>query len=83
MSDATANTIEMVGNDLPFFKNVSGVQDGLETVKRAVDAGRQAAEDARGDLEKKLETSKAAYRAGVDAARDTVGAGVEEPEAEE
>ena len=60
-----------------------GVQDRLETVKRAVDAGRQAAEDARGDLEKKLETSKAAYRAGVDAARDTVGAGVEEPEAEE
>jgi 4,5-dihydroxyphthalate decarboxylase len=40
MSDATANTIEMVGNDLPFFKNVSGVQDGLDLHYTAVGPGQ-------------------------------------------
>ena len=46
------------------------VQDRVESVKEAVDAGRKAALDARGDLEEKLHRSKAAYRAGIDAARD-------------
>jgi len=49
-----------------------GVRERVETVKDAVDAGRQAARDARADLERKLEQSKAAYRAGVDAARGAV-----------
>lgn len=46
------------------------VQDRVESVKEAVDAGRKAAVDARGDLEEKLQRSKAAYRAGIDAARE-------------
>jgi gas vesicle protein len=46
------------------------VQSRVESVKEAVDSGRQAALDARGELEKKLERSKAAYRAGIEAARE-------------
>jgi gas vesicle protein len=57
-----------------------GVQDRIESVKVAVDAGRQAAVDARGDLERKLSTSKAAYRTGVDAARESVAEAATAPE---
>ncbi|NNM07091.1 MAG: YtxH domain-containing protein [Gemmatimonadetes bacterium] len=46
------------------------VQTRVESVKEAVESGRQAAVDARGELEKKLERSKAAYRAGIEAARE-------------
>ena len=46
------------------------VQTRVESVKEAVDQGRKAAVDARGDLEKKLERSKAAYRAGIEAAKE-------------
>lgn len=49
-----------------------GVQSRVGEIRDAVDAGRQAALDARGDLERKLERSKAAYRAGIDAARHAV-----------
>jgi gas vesicle protein len=59
-----------------------GVQTQLEKVREAVDSGREAARDARTDLESKLERSKAAYRAGISAARETVGAGAD-GEAEE
>lgn len=52
-----------------------GVQARVEGVRDAVDAGRRAATDARGDLERKLERSKAAYRAGVSAARETMAEG--------
>ncbi len=41
----------------------------VESVKDAVDSGRQAALEAREDLGQKLERSKAAYRAGIEAAR--------------
>ena len=47
-----------------------GVQSRLDEVRDAVDSGRTAAHDAREDLERKLERSKAAYRAGVQAARE-------------
>jgi gas vesicle protein len=46
------------------------LQGRVEQVREAVDAGRQAAQEYRGELEDKLERSKAAYRAGVDAARE-------------
>lgn len=46
------------------------IMDRVGTVREAVESGRQAAREARTDLEHKLERSKAAYRAGVDAARD-------------
>jgi len=49
-----------------------GVQSRFEDVKEAVSTGRSAAHDARADLEKKLQRSKAAYRAGVQAAREAI-----------
>jgi gas vesicle protein len=48
-----------------------GLNDGVDAVRGAVDAGRQAAVDARAELERKLERSRAAYRAGIDAARES------------
>jgi gas vesicle protein len=51
-----------------------GVQSRVNEVREAVDAGRNAAHEARGDLERKLEQSKAAYRAGVQAAREAAAA---------
>ncbi|MHB1193170.1 MAG: YtxH domain-containing protein [Longimicrobiales bacterium] len=51
------------------------VQSRVDDVKDAVDAGRKAAVDARGDLERKLERSKAAYRAGIEAARQAAASG--------
>jgi len=57
-----------------------GVSGRYDEVRDAVKAGREAAVAARSDLESKLERSKAAYRAGVSAARETVAAGAEETE---
>lgn len=51
-----------------------GVQSRVNEVREAVDAGRSAAHEARGDLERKLEKSKSAYKAGVQAARDAAAA---------
>ncbi len=48
------------------------VRDQIDSVKGAVDAGRQAALDARADLEDRIANSKAAYRAASDAARRVV-----------
>lgn len=59
-----------------------GVQSRVEDVKQAVTAGRSAAVDARGDLEKRLQRSKAAYRAGVQAAREAIAADEGEPQAD-
>ncbi|MGD8319784.1 MAG: YtxH domain-containing protein [Gemmatimonadota bacterium] len=55
-----------------------GIHTRVEGVKGAVEAGRQAAVDARDELERKLERSKAAYRAGIDAAREAVTEGADE-----
>lgn len=52
-----------------------GVESRVATVRDAVESGRDAARQARKDLEQKLEHSKAAYRAGVDAARSEARAG--------
>jgi len=60
-----------------------GVQARVEGVRGAFDAGRQAASDARGELERKLERSKAAYRAGVAAAKETMTSVEAEETAEE
>ncbi|MBI4539542.1 MAG: YtxH domain-containing protein [Gemmatimonadetes bacterium] len=48
-----------------------GVQQAVGAARGAVDAGKQAARDARLELERKVEQSKAAYRAGLEAARAT------------
>ncbi|MDT8369260.1 MAG: YtxH domain-containing protein [Longimicrobiales bacterium] len=62
-----------------------GVNERVDRVKGAVDAGREAAREARDELEQKLATSKKAYRAGVEAARSTVeaGAGDEDEDADD
>ena len=57
-----------------------GVQSRYDDVRDAIDAGRTAATEARGELEEKLQRSKAAYRAGAAAAREVVGAGGAEVE---
>lgn len=46
------------------------LHERVDQIKEAVDSGRQAAVEARGDLSDKLDRSKAAYRAGVEAARE-------------
>lgn len=45
----------------------------LDAARKATDQGRLVASDARADLEDKLARSKAAYRAGLDAAREEYG----------
>lgn len=59
-----------------------GVQDRFDGVKEAMSAGRSAASDARVDLEKKLQRSKAAYRAGVQAAREAIATEAENGESD-
>lgn len=60
-------------------ERVRGLREDLslrvESAKDAVEQGRQLASDARADLEDKLERSKAVYRAGVSAARETAREG--------
>lgn len=58
-----------------------GVAARYDEVRDAVNQGRSAAVEARAELEDRLERSKAAYRAGVSAARETVAAGAEEGDA--
>jgi gas vesicle protein len=47
------------------------VQAKTDQVRRAMDAGRAAADEARVDLETRLAETKAAYRAGADVARES------------
>ncbi len=42
----------------------------MDSAKGVVEQGRHMAAEARGELEEKLERSKAAYRAGIEAARE-------------
>jgi gas vesicle protein len=59
-----------------------GARNKYDDVREALETGRTAAMDARGDLQEKLAQSKAAYRAGVTAAREAV-AGADEDEGED
>lgn len=45
------------------------VRDRVDALRDAVESGKQAASDARADLENRIERTKAAYRAGVEASR--------------
>ena len=47
----------------------SAIESKKRQVSRAMDAGREAAAQARGDLERRLAETKAAYNAGGDVAR--------------
>ena len=60
-----------------------GVHAKVDDVRDAVEAGRKAAVEAREDLERKLERSKAAYRAGMDAAKQAVAATPAEGDADD
>ena len=55
-------------------ERVGAVRDAVDVkrrqVTRAVDAGRAAAQQARDELEARLASTKAAYQAGIDVARD-------------
>lgn len=66
--------------EVRFEEAREGVAHRYDEVRDAVSAGRSAAVEARTDLEKKLERSKAAYKAGVSAAREAVAAEAEESE---
>ena len=44
-----------------------------DQVARAVQAGREAAQQARSDLERRLAETKAAYQAGAQVARESKG----------
>ena len=46
------------------------IEEKHEQVQRAVQAGREAAQQAREDLERRLSETKAAYNAGAQVARD-------------
>jgi gas vesicle protein len=80
--DAARNVAEGVtGTVADTFENArTRVEQQIETarsaielkkqqVSRAMEAGRAAAEEARGDLERRISETKAAYNAGADVAR--------------
>ena len=46
------------------------VLDHVDTIREAVDSGREVAQQARTDLESRIKRSKAAYRGGVEDAGD-------------
>ena len=54
-----------------------GARGPMGTVREAVEVGRKAADEARRDLEEKVAASKAAYRAGVEAAKGVLASGAE------
>jgi len=57
-----------------------GVESHVELVRDAVESGRVAAEEARTDLEAKLERSKAAAKAGIAAVREVAVDGKASPD---
>lgn len=67
-------------------ERVRGLRDDLgsrmDAAKGVVEQGRQIATEARVELEDKLERSKAAYRAGIDAAREESQSRPPDPESQ-
>lgn len=59
-----------------------GVETRVDSVREAVESGRHAAREAREELGQRIERSKAAYRAGIDAARSEAQAEDEGPTGE-
>lgn len=76
--DRLKETQESLGGRLTAARE--NVHGRVENVKEAVESGRKAAAEARVDLEKKLEHSKAAYRAGIDAAKGVVALVEDDPD---
>ena len=69
---ATAERLLIIGLDGATFDVLDPLmaEGRMPRLKEAVDSGRRAAVEARGDLSEKLDRSKAAYRAGIEAARE-------------
>jgi gas vesicle protein len=65
--------------DLKRRQVTRAVEAGRAAAREAVDAGRAAAHDAREDLENRLATTKAAYTAGVKAAKRAHDEASDEP----
>jgi gas vesicle protein len=80
LKKAAQERAKEVQHDLEGRLNLAreNLQSRVESVREAVDSGRQAALEAREELERKLERSKAAYRAGIEAARDVAVVSAEE-----
>ena len=72
MTDQVASTLETATAKVE--EQIDSARSAIESKKRqvtrAMDAGREAARQARGDLERRLTETKAAYNAGVEVARD-------------
>ena len=56
------------------------VMERVDSIREAVDSGREAAQEARTELEGRIERSKAAYKAGVEEAAREVAQSEEEEE---
>ncbi len=73
VSDSVADTFETARSRVE--RQIESARSAIEMKKRqvtrAMDAGRAAAQEARGDLERRLAETKAAYNAGVDVARES------------
>jgi len=71
VTDQVADTFESARSRVE--QQIGSARSALEMKKqqvtRAVEAGREAAQQARGDLERRLAETKAAYNAGADVAR--------------
>ncbi|HEX5971383.1 MAG TPA: YtxH domain-containing protein [Gemmatimonadaceae bacterium] len=73
VSDSVADTFETARSRVE--QQLQSARSAIELKKRqvtrAMDAGRVAAQEARGDLERRLAETKAAYNAGVEVARES------------
>ena len=72
VSDSVADTFESARTRVE--QQIESARSAIDfkkrQVTRAMDAGRAAAQEARGDLERRLAETKAAYNAGVEVARE-------------
>lgn len=72
VSDSVADTFESARSRVE--RQIQTARSAIEMKKRqvtrAMDAGRAAAHEARGDLERRLAETKAAYNAGAEVARE-------------
>ena len=75
VTDQVVDTFE--GARARVEQQIESARTAIETkkaqVSRAMEAGREAAQQARGDLERRLAETKAAYAAGADLARTGSG----------
>lgn len=72
VTDSVADTFETARSRVE--RQIESARSAIEfkkrQVTRAMDAGRVAAQEARGDLERRLAETKAAYNAGAEVARE-------------